>query len=159
MRGCSDRVYDVRGTLPQRLVRYDQIMRAGWSAPRVVNKARELRALFGGGDDLARAIMEAVQALPYVPDPPGEGDQVRAPCRVLDLGGDCEDLAMTVGALDLASGFGAGLVLLPQPWADDDHISVRGLIDGAWRWQEPTVRAYLGENPFDAARRLARARL
>lgn len=151
----------VRGNPRQRLAAFEQLGVRGALSPEVVTRAREL-ALAPRGDlelagnlELAGRIMRAVQALPYLPDGASVADRVRRPCRVLSVGGDCEDLAMLVASLDLAAGIDARLRWLSQPSADADHVSVQAFVGGRWLWQEPTVPALLGEHPFDAAKRLS----
>ena len=74
----------------------------------------------------------------------------------LELGGDCEDLSKAIVALDLAALLRARVEWLPQPEENQDHVSARVLLAGVWEWQEASLAgARLGENPYQAAQRLA----
>lgn len=98
-------------------------------------------------------LLSTVQLLPYVPDASPGVDDVCDPAVILSRGGDCEDRAALFAALARAAGYRAELVWQSQE-ADQDHVTVRVWIDGAWRWADPTVPgAAIGEEPHDAARR------
>lgn len=137
-----------------RLARFAEIASEGASSGRVVRLARTLRNASRSDRHCARLIQEIGQSLPYFPDRPGGADDVREPCRVLDVGGDCEDLSILVAALDLAAGLTPRLSWHLQREAENDHVSVEVLVNGVWLFQEPTIKAELGENPYTAARRL-----
>lgn len=101
----------------------------------------------------ARAAMLAVQALPYVHDPPGEW--LARGAYTAAWGGDCLRLAPLVVAVAECAGVPGEVLWLTQPSAMQDHVTARLCPAGVWRWAETTIRgAHLGESPYAAADRL-----
>ena len=71
--------------------------------------------------------------------------------------GDCDDHARLVYAVLAAGGVPVRLAFLyrADEWREGPrHVVVQAFFDGAWHYVETTVRAELGEGPYDAARRL-----
>jgi len=101
--------------------------------------------------------LASVQALPYVPDPPGKPfDLVRPAVETQFVGGDCEDLAVLLCALYRRLGVRWGLVWIDQgDWsAPLDHVTAEVFLRNQWFWTDPTVPgARVGEHPYDAVRR------
>jgi transglutaminase-like putative cysteine protease len=107
--------------------------------------------------DAAACALAAAQAVPYVPDPPGEWFQPVA--YTLAHGGDCEDLAALVVALARALGLPARVVWMEEdPRLPLNHVSAQIFARGVWLWAEATVPgARLGEEPHAAVARTGRA--
>ena len=102
----------------------------------------------------ARAIQLRVQSLPYVDVPTGPCNDLRALCDVLTTGGVCDLRAALAVCLDGLCGLRGELAWLAQLSAPLDHVTSRVGLAGAWRWQETTIAAALGEDPYAALARL-----
>lgn len=65
--------------------------------------------------------------------------------------GDCDDTARALCALLRALGFEASIDTLGRP---PKHVAALVWLEERWCWLETTVKAYPGEHPLAAARRL-----
>ncbi len=111
---------------------------------------------------LAAAALARVQRLPYRPDPPGEWFQ--SPAYTALYGGDCEDLATLYVAVCALLGLDARLVWITQKNQALNHVTAVVVWDPAWpgvleapgwEWSDASMLgARLGENPYDAVKRL-----
>lgn len=122
--------------------------------------------------ELATAALNAVQALPYVPDPMVDGqmtESLQRPLYTLLHGGDCEDLAQLLMAVLMILGFDVIPVWLEQEGETQNHTTMivrvlgttgdprltRDLGEHGWNWAESTIKgARLGEHPYEAAERV-----
>lgn len=110
-------------------------------------------ALRGSSTERASALLASIQALPYVPDPPGV-ERLQTSAETAREGGDCEDKAALFAVLARAAGLPAEVIWFSQPSLAKDHVTARVRVDGAWLWAETTIPARLGEHPYEAAARL-----
>lgn len=152
---CDTRVRVVDGSPRERILAFSAMAKSGADEWDVMRVARDVAWGLRSDEARARALMEFVQRLPYWPDPPGTKDFIAQPCRVLVIGGDCEDLATLLVALWVASGLTGRLVWIVQE-GDQDHVAPEVYLPArGWLWGETTVRgARLGEYPKQAAARL-----
>jgi len=103
----------------------------------------------------AMAVLNYVQHLGYIPDPPGEWYQSGL-YTIASRGraGNCNDLGVVAVALLRLLGIEAWVWWIFQKGAALNHMTVRASVDGRMRWVETTiVDARLGENPYRAAER------
>lgn len=110
---------------------------------------------------LAAAALRLTQTLPYFSE--ARDQQWFQPVSwTLAHGGSCGPLSAVLYGLCTLLGVPAEIVWLDQPGEALNHLTVRIFVDGAWYWADPSVRssnpgvpsAVLGENPYDAVRRL-----
>jgi hypothetical protein len=96
---------------------------------------------------------EVFQSIPYTLTN-GRGTELSPLTGQLKGAGDCEELSALLFALCRALGIEAQLVWLDQPGARRNHITTRVRLDGRWLWAETSVRARLGEHPYEAVARI-----
>lgn len=103
----------------------------------------------------ARAFLRYVQSRPYVPDPDGQ-EWYAGLVYTIGYGGDCEELAALVVALDRVVEIPGAVQWMDQPDHPLNHVTAKLYLNGQWMWAEASVvGAQLGEHPQAAATRLA----
>jgi transglutaminase-like putative cysteine protease len=106
--------------------------------------------------ECANAVLNFVQHLGYIPDPPGEWYQSGL-YTIANRGkaGNCNDLGVLTVALLRLLGIDAWVWwIFQKPPATLNHVTARANVDGTTQWVESTiVGARLGENPYRAAAR------
>ena len=152
VRSCP-RSERVAGVPAARLAAFERIARAGAAHPDVRRAAA--RCSRGTLRARAEAVAALVQALPYVDDPPGTVDVVRAPCETLSVGGDCDCRATLAAALCELAGVPWRLAWIVQPDDPLDHVLLQVHVGRGWEWLDVTVPgARVGEHPRDAVARV-----
>lgn len=98
----------------------------------------------------AARLLDFVQAIPYVQDPPGEWFQ--SVLYTLANGGDCEDKVSLFLALARYCGYDARPVWMNESEsAQYNHVTAQIRIGAQWLWAETIVPgARLGEEPHAA---------
>jgi transglutaminase-like putative cysteine protease len=138
-----------------RLRMLDILVHLTMQQPAVQGIAQTLGEGLNTETERAVAVLNYVQNLGYIPDPPGEWYQSGL-YTIASRGkaGDCEDLAVLTVALLRLLGIDAWVWWLFQPGAALNHVTARANVDGKTQWAESSVRgAMLGENPYRAAAR------
>jgi len=147
----------VTGHPSARLEAFARIARAGAAHPAVQAAARRCWASTARGR--AERVAELVQALPYVDDPPGSADTVRAPCETLEVGGDCDCRTVLAAALLLVLDVPHRLAWIVQHGHPLDHVLCQVYLALRWEWLDVTVPgARVGEHPAAAVARVGYAR-
>lgn len=119
--------------------------------PWIVQMAQQLKAGVGGRpDQFARALQILGQSLPFFHE---KGEIFQGPKLTIERGGDCDCHARLIYALASAGGLPAELAFLHRG-SGPTHVLARVLLDGKWTPLETTVRAFFGEDPIAAAKRL-----
>lgn len=131
----------------------DSIARQGVANLEVQQAAR--RCARGTALASAAAVAVLVQSLPFVDDPPGPEDLVRAPCETLAVGGDCDCRSVLAAALCELVGVRWRLAWIVQPNDPLDHVLLQVHVGGVWQWLDVTVPgAQVGEHPREAVARV-----
>lgn len=147
----------VTGHPSARLEAFARIAREGAAHPAVRAAARRCWALTARGR--AERVAELVQALPYLDDPPGSADTVRAPCETLEVGGDCDCRTVLAAALLLVLDVPHRLAWIVQRGHPLDHVLCQVYLGLRWEWLDVTVPgARVGEHPAAAVARVGYAR-
>lgn len=120
--------------------------------PELVELAHLARGSARSPLDTAQTIQELVQQVPFIPE---RRETFQHPCYTMRYGGDCDDHARLVAALNLALG---NVATCEPTFSPHDeairHVAPRVVVGGALRWSETTCAARWDEHPREAGLRL-----
>lgn len=109
-----------------------------------------------GDREIATALLKRVHQVPFWAYPLDR--RMRdcfAPARqVLEIGGDCDNLATLFASTCIHAGIPVQVIWINQSTSQLNHVTTMVYVDGKWRWADPSIKgALIGEDPYSAARR------
>lgn len=125
----------------------------GAEDPDVQRVTREAIRGLQSDREIAEALLRRVHAVPFWAYPPKL--ECFAPAgKVLERGGDCDNLSVLYAASCLYAGIPASVVWINQPKSKLNHVTAVVFLDGEWQWADPSIKgARIGETPYEAAHR------